>query len=344
MDVNENSFQELSEMLKSTDSEVRKEAVLGLAQFETPQAAELLLNALNDEDGDVILYAVGVLRERKYERTKDAVLKLIKQPTKHTSWGGSLKIYLIMELANCDPDEAVIDTLISELGDEDSEVGHWASKTLLGFAGLKLPLSRFIELLKSDSANTKYYAIHILGELGKKEGIEPLIGAAGDDEIRIREQAAFVLGKLDAVELLIQALEDSSYQIRQAAAFALGKLGDKRAVQPLIKLILDPRSEVGCTALEALGHIGDPRAIAPITSLLRKDYPGAPYHSGFIGNLRYTACKALAEVGTTEELPLLHSLIQNDKGRTLGGVSVQVAAAYALDEIEKRERQKKSGI
>ncbi|MBQ3111910.1 MAG: HEAT repeat domain-containing protein [Firmicutes bacterium] len=90
------------------------------------------------------------------------------------------------------------------------------------------PLANIIGCLSSDDAKVRTAAATVLGESGKAEALEPLLGAA----------------------------EDEAWPVRAEAARALGVLGDARAAAVLGKLSEDPDGWVGANAREALGKLG----------------------------------------------------------------------------------------
>lgn len=86
-----------------------------------------------------------------------------------------------------------------------------------------------------------------------------MIKALGDKDPHTRINASEVLGKLGdkrAVEPLIKALEDSHADVRKNASEGLGVLGDKRAVEPLILALGDPDGDARKIAAEALQNLG----------------------------------------------------------------------------------------
>ena len=135
-------------------------------------------------------------------------------------------------------------------------------------------------------------AIETLGKIADSRAVEPLIKVLGDEEMRVRENAAKALGDIGderAVEPLIKALSHDHQNadtltdvygkqhqqvVRLTAAEALGKIGDERAVEPLIKMLSttiikkiawkdgslvririgDGRAVAAKEALEKLGH------------------------------------------------------------------------------------------
>ena len=135
--------------------------------------------------------------------------------------------------------------------------------------------------------------------------LEPLINMLGDKNKHssyVRQSAAQVLGKIGdkrAVEPLIKVLEDEKEYVRSSAAWALGNIGDKRAVEPLIKSCEHeqatnptrispygklPPSQHVISILSALGNIGDKRAVKLIVKA-HKDEDVRKYAANALGTL-----------------------------------------------------------
>ncbi len=116
-----------------------------------------------------------------------------------------------------------------------------------------------IKILEDKDNPDRDSAISVLGGIGDKKAVEPLIQALQDDDAIIRGDAARALGKIGderAVEPLIQALNDERISVRAYAARALGKIGDRRAVKPLIQASMEKNSDVQSAAEDALKNLG----------------------------------------------------------------------------------------
>jgi cyclophilin family peptidyl-prolyl cis-trans isomerase/HEAT repeat protein len=76
-----------------------------------------------------------------------------------------------------------------------------------------------------------------------------------------------------AVPALIARLGDDELEVRQMAAFALGLVGDRGAVDPLLLALKAPEAVVRARAAEALGQIGDPRAAPAVAAMVVASLP-----------------------------------------------------------------------
>ena len=146
-----------------------------------------------------------------------------------------------------------------------------------------------IGALKENNLRIQYNAIYVLGLIGDKGAVKPLIVRMNDTRPEIRAIIAFTLGmiasdgwiggqppepKWGAVERLLNYLKDPETKVRSSAASALGRFGDKRAIDPLIEMLKDTDSQVRSCAAGALGGSGtnklnDPRSVEPLIKLLK---------------------------------------------------------------------------
>jgi len=143
-------------------------------------------------------------------------------------------------------------------------------------------------------------------ELKSNQDVEGLIKALGykSEDYLIPNNAAFALVEIGepAVEPLIDALKNENIDIRQRAAFALGNIGDKRAVEPLIEALNDEL--VRSNAATALGKIGDARAVEPLIEAFKDEYEKVQQKVS--GAIDVTG--AIAEIGEPAVEPLIATL------------------------------------
>lgn len=118
-----------------------------------------------------------------------------------------------------------------------------------------------------------------------------LLKLLNDDSPELRRLAAYVLGEIgnkDAVEPLVSRLKDPDAHVRRIAAWALGKIEDSRAVMPLIEVLCCPKEtrHVQCAAAYSLGRMGDRRAVRLLDYLKEKE----------TGRLKRQASTSLARI------------------------------------------------
>lgn len=116
-----------------------------------------------------------------------------------------------------------------------------------------------LSILGSNDSREVLDAVRILGEMGSRKAIGPLIGLLEKDNIQVRANAAWALGEIGsakAVLPLIGLLNDPTENVRIYAAWSLGRIGDRRAVQGLKAVMGDASSELRKHIKEALVRIG----------------------------------------------------------------------------------------
>jgi hypothetical protein len=126
--------------------------------------------------------------------------------------------------------------------------------------------------LKGQNRQMRGKAAIILGKIGGKEVLQPLIAALDDEDACAGAAAGLgFLGDRAAVTQLINALRDEDAV--RAAAEALGQIGDVRAVDPLIRVMQDYYEDdaTHTAAAKALGMIGDARALPSLEKLMEED-------------------------------------------------------------------------
>jgi HEAT repeat protein len=162
-----------------------------------------------------------------------------------------------------------------------------------------------LPLLKAKDPNVKLSAAIILGTLGEKSALKPLLKALKDE--RIRRSAIEPLGGIKhtrAINALIKLLKNDDKYVRRAATQALGTIGHKQAVQPLLELFgrEEDHNQRVCI-LEALGKIGDNRAMPIILAFLHDERSQS----------RITATEALLRIASpSSAVALLETLTDKE--------------------------------
>lgn len=177
-----------------------------------------------------------------------------------------------------------------------------------------------IIVLKEDKdEDIRKSAAYVLGEIGDKRAVEPLIYTLKDKSkwdrgsvsaARVRASAAAALGKIGdkrAVEPLIDAVNNDE-GVSRSAARALGNLDvdDKRVVELvelLIKALSDKDSNIRESAAAALGEIGDKRAVEPLIDALNDENL----------NMRRSTATALGEIGDKRAVEPLIDALKDEK-------------------------------
>lgn len=122
-------------------------------------------------------------------------------------------------------------------------------------------LKQALSELRDVSKDKRRTAVMKLGMMGGETAVITLIGVVRNhhEDLIARARAALMLGKLGdrrAVEPLIEALDAPGYQTRVHAAQSLGKLGDPRAIPPLRRVVETEGDTFRAVAWEALQKLG----------------------------------------------------------------------------------------
>jgi HEAT repeat protein len=130
----------------------------------------------------------------------------------------------------------------------------------------------------------------------------------------------------DHLRDLINALGDPNHPLHSQAVNDLVDIGAPAV--PLLSSALAPSYPwlTSYRAAEALAQIGDGRASGALINSLR--HPNS--------NVRWSAVRALSEVGDTRTLLALRRVVQDDHGKTSWGESVADTAQLALDRLQSR--------
>lgn len=130
----------------------------------------------------------------------------------------------------------------------------------------------------------------------------------------------------EQIDALIQALGDTGHPLHAVAVDELAALG--AAAAPALGAAMAPNQPwlTIYRAAEAAGRIGDARTVGPLIQAL--NHPNS--------NVRWSAVRALSQIGDVRALWELRRIAQSDQGRTSWGEPVADTARSALDEIRRR--------
>ncbi|HEY8430994.1 MAG TPA: sulfatase-like hydrolase/transferase [Sandaracinaceae bacterium] len=153
----------------------------------------------------------------------------------------------------------------------------------------------------------RFEAIRLLGALGDRRAVEPLLDLL--DDVRMRRRAVLALGHigdLRAFDAIVEQLLGAQHiTVRESSARALALLGDPRAIEPLITVAI--RDEVPSAAeslvrLGALdGHIGGLDLAPGVAGA--GECRSLPRSDDDAGYLNRTYCEAGARAELTLRLP-----------------------------------------
>lgn len=130
----------------------------------------------------------------------------------------------------------------------------------------------------------------------------------------------------DHLQNLVDALGDPQHPLHANAVSDLVQIGEPAV--PALTAALSPNYPwlTSYRAAETLAQIGDGRASTALITALR--HPNS--------NVRWSAVRALSEIGDTRTLLALRRVVNDDHGKTSWGESVSDTAQLALDRLQSR--------
>jgi len=161
---------------------------------------------------------------------REDLVALIADPVSFLSYDDPILRRMATTALDADTAEAVFDTLVALLDDEDPSV-RAASAEKLGVC--------------------------------RERALEPLMTATRDADPKVRESVATAYGEIgdpSAIEWLTEiGRGDPDRTVKEAAAAALGAIGDDAAIDPLLELIAKGPPQVRRRAIAAITVFDDPR-------------------------------------------------------------------------------------
>jgi HEAT repeat protein len=175
-------------------------------------------------------------------------------------------------------DSRAVKSLIMLMHDENEKLRvRKEAAQALGSIGGKEAVSGLIASLDSGTVELNERIAQELVKLGET-AVMPLITMLSGDNEGIMWKVVTILGEIGdkrAVKpLIVLLLDDSKGECDRGnyVALALGKIGDAEAVDPLIELALKREENMlTCMSVRALGDIGDDKAVEPLIAVLEDE-------------------------------------------------------------------------
>lgn len=204
-------------------------------------------------------------------------------------------------------DTAAVAPLLDALRDDDWRVRKAAAETMLSFKGAAVP--GLVEALTDPRDDVRRASAEVLGRIGDKDALEPLLQLSRDPSSELRGAAISALGRLgsaEAVPRLVECLEDKARaqfeerEIRHLAAEALEQIGTREAKAAVTKWRqgLPLESQTRLPTISA-GSNGDGKKLS-LKQLLQK-----LSHSDW--QQRMAAVQELSEI---DEVPVVQALLK----------------------------------
>ncbi len=220
--------------LKDDDAEARLAAVRGLCEHESPALVDNLTALAETDDAAavraeaalalgrfVLLFEIGRLRERHFDRAAAALRRVVE---------------------NASEIEEVRARAIEAIGPHDAS---WVRQAVT-------------QAYESGSHRLKVSAVHAMGRSAEPRWLPLLKRELASDDAELRFEAAVASGSLAdeaAVPSLVPLATDPDDEVRAAALSALGEIGGEAARRALDELIDEPSAAASDAATAALAEI-----------------------------------------------------------------------------------------
>ena len=212
----------LTEAMKDSDPDVRKQAMEALTRLGAPLAYETLVQALKDEDADVRQQAAFSLGQLADSRAIDPLIVALKDVEPDVRQQAAFGLSQLKAVQ-------AVPALQAALKDTDEDVRQQALFALSQI-GDRSAVPAFIEALKDSSEDVRQQALFAISQVGDSSAVPAILPLlAKDDSEDVRQQAAFALSQIgdeSAVVALTAALKDVSPDVRRQAIFALSQIAD----------------------------------------------------------------------------------------------------------------------
>ena len=133
------------------------------------------------------------------------------------------------------------------------------------------------ERLADDNGLVRRAAALVLGDLGRKEAEDALIGLLADENGHVRGTAADSLGRMQsakAVPELVHLLEDEYENVQECAIRALASIGDNSVLEGLVRDFTNLDATMRRNVVRLLGRLGSAKAVDALAYALKDEEPG----------------------------------------------------------------------
>lgn len=234
------NFERILAQLQSNDIAQRSAAVMMLqpGDSDTTRAIQILVDVLcTDDDLNIIEDATWVLAQYGTSSTPFLLEKI-------TDDNPQVRQNIVHTLGKIKNQEAV-PAIILRAQDITPSVRQKAVY-VLGQIGSPNAIEQLISSLDDSVEDVRWSALEALGRFGKTR-LGHLIEALANKSSMIREMVASLLGDIGdkrTVEPLLAALETNEWEVRFAVLEALGNIGDKRASYAVRQCLTDEHPAV----------------------------------------------------------------------------------------------------
>jgi len=287
--------------LRSPNSTIRDNAILGLSKMDDPPIDQLLtlLKAGNKSDLSmpVVQAVVAICREGHRSVPLDRLMRVLP-PDGGYAFGqevvqaiaalpGRQRVEPLLRLlenpsanghqlavAGLAPfrdEPRVRDALMAAAREGKDEVRVTAITALSGGTD-ETVVDLFLKLLQDSQSEVRRAAAAALGAVLVERAAPALTDALKDADAGVREAAVWSLAQTSgraAIPVLVEMLKDHDPGVRRSVVSVLVDFGDVAATESLIEALRDDSLQVRWMAACGLSQFGDERAVEPLIDALR---------------------------------------------------------------------------
>jgi HEAT repeat protein len=234
--------------LKDEYYAVRQGAASTLGKLKDIRAVRPLVSALSDEESSVRMEVVSALGEIGDLRTVPILVRALDDDY----IGVRMTAASVLDGMGWKP-STENDLILYLLAKE-----RWMDIAVIGKRSMQVLAKR----LNDPNYSTRDEVGKILQRLGE-HAREPMLAALNNPDLDVRLRAVWLLGNIgtrEAVGPIIRILSDDNPACREEAVRALGKIGDPRAI-PFLNRVLGREILLAPVVIRALGQIAHPASI-----------------------------------------------------------------------------------
>lgn len=315
--------------------QLRRTAVRLLGDIGAPESMQPLICVFRESPTpDVRLAAAEALGKIGDGSAVDALAAGLKDDQEDSYVRGAAAEALGTIAKDKGNDEAT-GALVIALADDNQEIADKIEEVLMKVG--KPAIVPLVEALSDDNPKmllraSTLLAKMVLAKMDKKSVVQPLIALLHSEKDEIVWRAVDLLGQIGdktSVTPLIVLLMDKtkdSYERGEHVPGALAKIGDMKAVEPLIKMASKHAEDpLTVNSILALGDLGAPEAVDPLVAIL-KDEKTVDCH-----RLRLVTCWALRKLKDKKAMAILIEILRQARRDSYG---LEDAAAEALAQID----------
>ena len=224
------AIRELVALLAVADNDVNGRAYKILIDL-GPPAVPALMDQVGSGDLEEREHVIAALGNLKVRQAVPAIVGVLNNRSLGRRY---VAAWALGEIS----DPAALPALIGALDDNDGEVRKYATRSLIKFHADGVPA--LLDYLPKASARGEAGAVRALGDIADKRALEPLLARVKGPN---RQEVYLALGKLRdgrAEAALVAGLGDDDWRVRMNAAMALGPLGGPTAATALRTTLDDP--------------------------------------------------------------------------------------------------------